>query len=334
MAILSKFEAQVFVDSIRAEEFEDDEHEPKPSEISRYIEAVSGATFEVKVLFEPSYQFTKEDALTANVHIDGEYAAGRVLERSTFPTRCALGVKPYLRLDGRDSKDGASVTLYKFQFSDLETRDLEKTDDTSKFRDKYGDLGTIRAQVWRVSTYGDIEMQARPTKEMSAIPEKALKGRPLDVATRYLATPSSTPFLTIGTRYLDKDPLATFYFKYRTRRALQSLMILERSSTPVPLEDRPFEELTREEAVELLRRQKEQLKIKQERGLKRGRSSTVAAHTRPMRPLKSTKGNNGETIFHLESDDDDDNKENEDDDEIEEVPQPKRETIIVDLVDM
>ena len=69
----------------------------------------------------------------------------------------------------------------------------------------------------------------------------------------------------------------------------------------------------------------QQVVIKEENKLKRERSSTV---TNP-RPLKSTKGNNGETIFHLDSDDDDDCAAK---DEIEELPKPKRtEVEIIEL---
>ena len=165
---------------------------------------------------------------------------------------------------------------------------MEKTDDTSSFKEKYGDLGTIRIQVWRETTHGERELGDRTAKAMGTVPEKALKGRPLEVATRFVgswsrciqadgnsfvATPAVAAIRSVKTERLDKKPLVTFYFKYRTRRtfsrlkaqfcdsdmvigALQSLLILGRSPTPVPLEDRPYEELSREEALELLRRER------------------------------------------------------------------------------
>jgi hypothetical protein len=65
--------------------------------------------------------------------------------------------------------------------------------------------------------------------------------------------------------------------------------------------------------------------IKDEKKLKRERSSAVANK----RPLKSTKGNNGETIFHLDSDDDEEGE----DSEIEELPRPKRTVVeVVELI--
>ena len=70
--------------------------------------------------------------------------------------------------------------------------------------------------------------------------------------------------------FLDR-PYATFHFKYRSRRkyfnltsyqdmlirnpeALQAELIIPRSPSPVPLEERPEESLTREELLELLAR--------------------------------------------------------------------------------
>ena len=62
--------------------------------------------------------------------------------------------------------------------------------------------------------------------------------------------------------------------------------------------------------------------VKEEGRLKRERNPTFTN----ARPLKSSKGNNGETIFHLDSDDEGT------DDEIKEVPAPKR--TVVEIVDL
>jgi hypothetical protein len=51
-------------------------------------------------------------------------------------------------------------------------------------------------------------------------------------------------------------PIAVFNFRYRSRNDLKAECIIPRSPTPIPLEDRSIEDLTMEEARELLRRQK------------------------------------------------------------------------------
>ena len=113
----------MFVDGIRSEEFDDDEEDVTLDEITKYVEAISGATFEVKVLVEPTYQFTKEAALTGNINIDGEWATGRILERASFLSTSSWGDRSEIYLDGRHSRDVSGQTFYKFQFSDLETRE-------------------------------------------------------------------------------------------------------------------------------------------------------------------------------------------------------------------
>lgn len=52
------------------------------------------------------------------------------------------------------------------------------------------------------------------------------------------------------------NKVAEFKLKYRTKRALQSLMVIERSPSLVPLADRPVEELSREELMKLERRRR------------------------------------------------------------------------------
>jgi hypothetical protein len=57
-------------------------------------------------------------------------------------------------------------------------------DDVSTFKTMYGDLGTLKVEVWPIKL-----LEWRPTdtytgNDPESVPEKALKGRPLDVATR------------------------------------------------------------------------------------------------------------------------------------------------------
>ncbi|RII14330.1 hypothetical protein CUC08_Gglean003909 [Alternaria sp. MG1] len=54
-----------------------------------------------------------------------------------------------------------------------------------------------------------------------------------------------------------RKPFITFKFKYQSKAALRSLLIIPRNSSPVPLEDRDVDTLTLEESHELLRRHRE-----------------------------------------------------------------------------
>ena len=61
---------------------------------------------------------------------------------------------------------------------------MEKDDQLSDFKKKYSDLGTFRVDLWREIMGGTGETGSFGPQNVGAVPEKALKGRPLDVATR------------------------------------------------------------------------------------------------------------------------------------------------------
>lgn len=79
-----------------------------------------------------------------------------------------------------------------------------------------------------------------------------------------------------------KEPSAAFIFKYRTRRDLQIEGIIERSPSPVPLEERDPNTLNQEEMREVIRRMREREqnapRVKQEiKREKRARSATLVS---------------------------------------------------------
>jgi hypothetical protein len=58
-------------------------------------------------------------------------------------------------------------------------------DDISTFKAKYDKLGTTCVEFWRTKTLGQSSVHPEIFHEdLDAVPEKALKGRPLAVATR------------------------------------------------------------------------------------------------------------------------------------------------------
>lgn len=81
-------------------------------------------------------------------------------------------------------------------------------------------------------------------------------------------------------------------------------MIIPRSPSPAYAEETAVEDLTPEEMREIIRRQREQaIKVEDEvPNLKRERplSSIV-----PLRPMKTSKTSEGNTVYHLESDEED-----------------------------
>ena len=126
MAIFGLYEVQVFVNGTPANEYEDDEEETpsRPNKATKYVQAISGANFEFKVLVDPRYTFGDSNCITASLRIDGRYAAGRILGRDAFRHYKRELKTPTITIDGRHANESTGRTFYKFQFSDLETRGL------------------------------------------------------------------------------------------------------------------------------------------------------------------------------------------------------------------
>jgi hypothetical protein len=128
MTILGKFEVQVFVDGTRAEEFDDDEDEgplPGVNEVTKYVEAVSGAYFEFKFFVEANYEFSEEDAISFSVFVDGKRIIGRFVQEEDFRTARNMGTRVYARCEGKRSMESTGMKLYKFQFADLNTSGVD-----------------------------------------------------------------------------------------------------------------------------------------------------------------------------------------------------------------
>ena len=61
---------------------------------------------------------------------------------------------------------------------------MEESDDVSEFKEKYGNLGALRIEFWRCQCLETLSKGSFSTKYVGVVPEKALKGQPLDVASR------------------------------------------------------------------------------------------------------------------------------------------------------
>ena len=67
---------------------------------------------------------------------------------------------------------------------------MERTDEVSTMKEKFGKLGLFTIELWR----SQIRERHEPTSEfkvstLEAVPEKALKGQALDVATTSVLRP-------------------------------------------------------------------------------------------------------------------------------------------------
>ncbi|KPI42561.1 uncharacterized protein AB675_9590 [Cyphellophora attinorum] len=319
-------------DDHAAREYEDNEQTDDPEQprhIVRYIDIESGTPFCFKIHIHRKFSWQGADAIEAAAYLDGKFARVILFGKPTFDPKKHFSFSSHL--DGSWSGVGHAAKHHRWVFADLETRDKTASDDTATWKNKYGDLGKLTVKLYRCQKIGAQQETTHNYfavgQQTDLVPEKALKGRPLDATTSFMAGTAGVGPRTQDRRRLDHHPFATFDFLYRTRRALQALLIIERSPTPVPLEERDPETLTRQELLQLERQRRAAEALKKERGsVKRerdGNDSPSPTH------LKSIKGADGQKIYLLDSDDED-----TDDDGLEVISAPKKEAPeVVDLLD-
>ncbi|KAF2025121.1 hypothetical protein EK21DRAFT_77178 [Setomelanomma holmii] len=273
MAITKAFpriKADILIDSAALQEYDDDEEPSSDVVMTKYIEATSGAEFAIRCQFHARPQY---DILT-RVLLDGKYVMGSYALLKNFHNG-------YLELSlyGVRSNKNNEWTLAKFCFSDLKTVDGTNKPGDQLMKDLKG-IGQITVDFHYIT---NVRTSARPLPlsdkvTLKDVPEKALKGRALSQQTALRAPTPTNSCDIMESDYVDRSgkSFASINFKYRSREALQSLLIIPRSPSPVLLEERDVDTLSPAEMRELLRRQREREEAaratKCEGALKRERS--------------------------------------------------------------
>ncbi|RMZ00709.1 hypothetical protein D0862_06624 [Hortaea werneckii] len=229
---------------------DEDAQEDSPGVITKHIEAVSGAQFRISVRFDVKKFQYADQPIVVSMAADGEFTS-----RRCFTTSNMASNQRYLTGSWVGTGRNGQRIKRDLIFSDLIINEGQVN---SSLFGKLNDLGTIVLQ-WRK---GKLSLRESLTEKPGSrkepliegqLPEKNLKGQSVTHHTTYGPERQHPRDIykieTIG------KPFATFKFKYRSRGALQSLGLLPRSPSPIPLEDRNIEDLSLQEAQELLRRQ-------------------------------------------------------------------------------
>ncbi|KAK5053829.1 hypothetical protein LTR84_001791 [Exophiala bonariae] len=208
MAVFSRLEAHVVVNGKHAKEYNDSDAEPEPNStpsVSTYIEAVPGAFYGFRFWIRAGYDARKENIIAASVFVDGQLVAQpfigvKKLHPANSHSRCV-----------QTTRDCFSVTALcegkqveqKLQFKEIElcttpldpylprTNTLTGTSAAvsginAAEKMDYGELGTFRIEFWRAIQQHRMTAVSFPkTNTGNAIPEKALKGKSLDVNTGF-----------------------------------------------------------------------------------------------------------------------------------------------------
>lgn len=277
MAITSVpgLEANIVVNGKELQEYDDDEDEAaKPNTVTKYIEAISNATFEIRWSISSPFPHSTHD-FQVSVYLDGN-----LIEQVLSPQDRIS--RPFHTLSGTHTLEGGRWFEHKFCFSEICTDDGDARTVGEQLKKTLDAIGEISVKLHRVKVLAATEnhknRQHSEISHVGTLPEKALKGRAISHQTSLRPSQPVCARTVFNIQLIDPKctPFATFNFRYRSRAALKALCIIPRSPSPVPLEDRPVDDLSPEEMRELLKRQRERDAtsrfIKQE--LKRGRTQS------------------------------------------------------------
>lgn len=202
--------------------------------VIRYVEAVSGTNFGVKISVDPGFKFDNFDALGARLHIDGKRMMNMIL------------------LEGKFANGGCSVQISATRFKDQNQESqiqrfrfgsLNVLEDAAEYQEKelkrFARVGEIQLAIWRLCVKGRWNQESRPKELLgNNIPEAAIKGRAADLQTHLdPPQPLVTPNEVFTAELVDRQPLLTFMFKYQSRESLYREGILELPSDKDELVD-------------------------------------------------------------------------------------------------
>ncbi|KAE9969442.1 hypothetical protein BLS_005353 [Venturia inaequalis] len=261
MAILRGYpglEADILVNGVARKEYLDPElsDADTPNCTTVYIEAQEDTSFVVQLRRDGRFRY-KSSQLCWSVQLDGKKVRDTLLHNNS-----EVGYDR-ATIDGTYYQTDSGSFKKSFFFSTLTTNDTPVKILDKKLLKQMTELGQITIGVHRVVIHGP--SATTKTKEVTfgteEVSEKALKGRAISRKTK-LGPPVSVSALPSSiTQFIDArdKPFAVFNFRYRSMNDLKAELIVPRSESPVPLENRLVDDLSREEMRELLKRQKQQI---------------------------------------------------------------------------
>ncbi|KAE9985901.1 hypothetical protein EG328_006741 [Venturia inaequalis] len=277
---LPGYEAKIVVDGVECAEYPapDDLDEDDPNLVTKYIEATPGAKFQIHIYVRPGARALRKNGVCALVVADGQSIQEPLWRKRQSSSEAYI-------IEGFEEKSATGWQSRDLMFSVLATDDNTAHKISEELKQQIDTLGEIRIEFYRINVKRPTTAPSTEwTDRTETIPEKALKGRAISQKIGLSSTAKViTEPICLSLTYIDgrESPFATICFRYRSLNDLKAELIIPRSPSPVPLEDRPLESLTLEEMLELLIRQREQAaSLRQENTrIKRERvSSPVTAH--------------------------------------------------------
>ncbi|KAJ0124950.1 hypothetical protein J7T55_006293 [Diaporthe amygdali] len=241
MAIIEEFglEVKVKVNGSVAAEYPDEEPDidgdawgPATKISYHYVESIDNAEFAIHVgvpsgsnAGQKWIRHSRKHALTFWLAFDG----GRDAARKTIHQRS----NSFL-LEG--VHNWARTTMRKFRFAPVSTVDDDDKTRVATDMKVAQDLGLIRVSVYRTIIENEIKTRSSPhpvpnlAADTICLAEKAVKGKAVSHGTALSAPIGLTKKRLHSIKYIDQcaSPLAVFYFKYRSKEALQQQLVIRR----------------------------------------------------------------------------------------------------------
>ncbi|KAK0937568.1 hypothetical protein LTR29_010901 [Friedmanniomyces endolithicus] len=263
-------------------EHEDHDEEQQDRTTTRYVEAVSGQIFEVRITAQKGFR-SGGDMLSFRIHVDGSKAINIPALRNS-----ACSFNSYVHISQGCRQNRSEVRRYCF--ATLETASDGRTLATES--PQLNNLGSIVVTVHQKYATGVCEPGhgSKKPSTIGIVAEKALKGKALSHSVDFTAPVACKFGESVTAKAVPglPDPYATIVFRYRSLEMLKSMSIIPRTPTPPPLEEREYETSNRDDFLELqrqLREMKERhgapsVKVKRERTDDNPRRRKVARPSR------------------------------------------------------
>ncbi|KAK6396689.1 hypothetical protein LTR65_008587 [Meristemomyces frigidus] len=262
---LPEVEVAIFVDGVALREYEDTDIEEEDRTVTRYVEATSGKSFQIHLKVETSCKFFG-DCLAFAIYIDGKKVGSPIVMEKKCEKDAHTRVTKGMQVSADRNRS--------FVFTSLET-----VSDGFTLNDEANlvkELGIIRVMANHEHVNGR-SINASKNLDVSAVgfvSEKAIKGQSVSHGVGFSEAVYHKRSTYKSTTVVpgQPGPFAVYKFHYRSLEALKSLLIIPRTPSPPPLEERDITTLTHDELCELQRRaraardEKEtKVKIKRER---------------------------------------------------------------------
>jgi hypothetical protein len=183
MAILQPFECKVEVNGVALKEYEDEDTEQATTTttLTKYVEAISGANFSLRLTLQPGWTM-KADFLAWVTVLDGQKYGGGVIGSDVYDGSHSITIVKH----GVVSGSGNDWTERSFRFADIVIGDQPDDLEPEEVKRRYEELGNISIEIWRMKLRDQRDHSGELRHEaLGVVPEKALKGQALSLSTEW-----------------------------------------------------------------------------------------------------------------------------------------------------